>query len=103
MDTCIGNKRIKMPNTNFRVVVTLRGKERHRMGEGHVKAAVPCVISSLLMLKISRKTHKILKTFINSGIEKRGLEMEIEGSLLYTFIKLGYLSTLLKYPSVYFV
>ena len=29
--------------------------------------------------------------------------MEIEGSLLYTYIKLGYLSTLFKYPSVYFV
>ena len=43
------------------------------MGEGHVTAAIPCVISYLLMLKISRKTHTILKIFINSGIEKRGL------------------------------
>ena len=73
MDTYIGNKRIKTTNTDFRVVVTPRGKERHRMGEGHVTAAIPCVRSYLPMLKISRKTHKILKIFINSGIEKRGL------------------------------
>ena len=39
-----------------------------------MKAAILCVISYLLMLNISRKTHKILKTFINSRVEKRGPE-----------------------------